>query len=137
MKKDITSRLDIELLVNFFYSKVKDDSILNPFFGSSKFIDWDKHLPLMYGFWDFILFNTENAYTGSVMAPHFKIHEQLPMEQVHFSQWIKLFTESVDELFEGTKAEEAKMAAKNIGGTLKYKILGSSGFKFDVVKQPD
>jgi hemoglobin len=132
MKPDITSRADIERLVNLFYEKVKTDSVLKPFFGSSKFINWETHLPIMYGFWEFILFSTDKAYTGGVMSPHIKIHEQLPMKPEHFERWLLLFSASVDELFEGEKASEAIKASQNIGSTLKYKILGASGFKFDV-----
>ncbi len=47
MKKDIESREDIELLVNQFYNKVNQDTLLAPVFSH---VDWPNHLPIMYNF---------------------------------------------------------------------------------------
>lgn len=122
-KADIQNRGDIELLVNLFYDKVKEDNMLSPVFNSRN-IDWAHHLPIMYGFWEFILFSKENAYTGNVMNPHFKVHANTPLNKEHFAQWLRLFTQTVDENFEGDKAEEAKSTARSIGLTMQYKVLG-------------
>jgi hemoglobin len=128
MKPDIQNRSDIEKLINTFYEKIREDEHMKRFFGA---VDWNHHLPRMIGFWEFILFSTPDAYTGSMMDAHFKIHADHKMEKESFAHWLDTFNKSVDELFEGTKAEDAKNAAAGIGATLKYKILGSSdrGFK--------
>ena len=58
MKKDITSKADIEMLVNRFYDKVKVDDLIGYFFTKVVQVNWDKHLPVMYRFWDNALFFT-------------------------------------------------------------------------------
>jgi hemoglobin len=40
-----------------------------------------------------------------------------------FHQWIKLFNESVDELFSGEKADLIKLKASNIATVMQMQIL--------------
>lgn len=117
--KDIENKQDIENLVNHFYVKLVKVEGINEFF---KHINWEHHLPIMVGFWDFILFNTPNAYMANVMNPHLAINERMTINPEHFEQWLNTFNESVNDLFAGPKAEDAKNAAFNIGATMKYKI---------------
>lgn len=56
MKKDIEDRKDIELLINSFYDKVKQDAIIGSFFTEVVQVNWEKHLPVMYNFWENIVF---------------------------------------------------------------------------------
>src|SRR5688572_4242998 len=100
MKKDITTREDIKLLVNRFYEKVNKDSLLSPVFSH---VDWPHHLPIMYDFWSSMLFG-DQTYRGNP----FQKHLPLPIKSQHFEQWLKLFTETVNENFAGEKAEEVK-----------------------------
>jgi hemoglobin len=129
MKTDIENREDIEKLINHFYSKVVEDKVIGTFFNEVVLINWEKHLPIMVGFWEFILFSTPNAYLGSVMTPHLHLNALKPLENQHFERWFSLFSNAVSELFEGPKAEDAILAAKNIGATMKYKIMGSASAK--------
>ena len=41
MKKDIQDRIDIEILVNNFYDRVKDDELLGRIFDKVMKVDWD------------------------------------------------------------------------------------------------
>ncbi|MDX2189848.1 MAG: group III truncated hemoglobin [Bacteroidota bacterium] len=134
---DIASKKDIELLVNTFYSKIKEDELLSDFFGKVVPIDWEHHLPRMVGFWEFILFSTPNAYTGSVMEPHFHVNEIKKFKIEHFERWIYLFKKTVDELFEGPKSNEAKEAAIGIASTMKYKLIGRTAPDFKVTAVDD
>lgn len=120
MRQDIKDKQDIEKLITTFYSKLIENEEMRVFF---KEVDWQNHLPRMIGFWEFIIFSTPNAYTGSMMQPHFSMHEKHPMTDANFKTWIRIFQETVDELFEGPKADDAKNAAFTIGATLKYKVL--------------
>ena len=56
MKKDIRTRRDIERLVDRFYDKVKADDLLGPVFNDVARVNWEKHLPVMYDFWDNTIF---------------------------------------------------------------------------------
>ncbi len=126
MKPDIQNRADIEVLINAFYAQVVKDELISTFFNEIAPVNWERHLPIMIGFWEFILFSTPDAYKGSVMEPHFHLHKLKALEGQHFERWLKLFAETVDSLYEGPKAEDAKQAARNIGATMKYKIIGSA-----------
>jgi hemoglobin len=114
MKADITSRVDIERLVNSFYSKVQADDLLAPVFSH---VDWPKHLPIMYSFWTFALLG-EIGYKSNMVQKHLG----LPIKPEHFNQWLSLFNSTVDELFAGEKAEEAKSRAYSMAVVIQVKM---------------
>lgn len=111
---DITTRPDIETLVNTFYDKVKVDPLLGPVFSH---LDWPKHLPIMYDFWASMMLG-DQSYRG---AP-FPKHATLPIGREHFEQWLKLFNETVDELFAGERATEIKFRANSIAQVFQHKM---------------
>jgi len=102
-KKDITTIDDIKVLVNTFYGKVRNDSLLGDIFNGVIQNRWPEHLEKMYRFWQTVLLE-EHTYYGRPFPPHAK----LPVEQKHFDAWLKLWHETVNEYFEGPKADEAK-----------------------------
>ena len=121
MKKDIENREDIIRMVNNFYEKVKPDKTISYFFSQVAGIDWEKHLPVMYNFWENIIFHV-GGYTGNPMKHHIDLHQKSPMKKEHFNRWIELFNETVDELFEGEKAEQAKLRALSIATVMQINI---------------
>ncbi|HYJ65707.1 MAG TPA: group III truncated hemoglobin [Parafilimonas sp.] len=121
MKKDIEERGDIELLINSFYDKVKKDAGIGYIFNDVAKVNWEHHLPVMYDFWESIIFNT-NSYSGNPMTVHAKLNKETPLLARHFKQWLHLFTTTVDELFEGKKAELAKQRAASIAQVIQIKI---------------
>jgi len=114
---DIKTLDDIKLLVNTFYSKVQNDPFIGPIFNEKIGHRWPEHLEKMYRFWQTILLE-EHTYSGSPFPPH----KHLPVEMEHFSRWMEIFTETVDSLFKGSLAEEAKLRAKNMAEMFNYKI---------------
>jgi len=44
------------------------------------------------------------------------------MTALQFNEWLRLFRSTVDELFIGEKAEEAKVRAENIARLMLHKI---------------
>ncbi len=121
MLPDITTRADVENLVNTFYDKVRDDATIGIIFNEIADVNWDTHLPKMYDFWEGILFGTGN-YRGRPMPPHFKLNETFPFQPEYFDAWLALFYATVDELFEGAKATEVKMRAMNIAAVMEHRI---------------
>ncbi|MBO6524122.1 MAG: group III truncated hemoglobin [Balneolaceae bacterium] len=121
MKSDITKRKDIELLVNTFYQKVRSNSTLGYIFQDVAKINWDNHLPRMYSFWASILLG-EHSFSGNPMQKHIALSKLTEMKEKEFSEWLLLFTETVDELFKGEKANEAKQRAGNIARLMFHKI---------------
>lgn len=123
MKTDIKNRSDIEKLINAFYDKIKTDTQIGYFFTEVAHVNWEKHLPRMYDFWENIMFSTGD-FVGNPMAKHKELHQKSKMTEAHFEHWNTLFDETVDELFIGEKAEEIKQRAANIAMAMMYKTLG-------------
>lgn len=117
MKQDILTLEDIKLLVDAFYDKVKINGLLGPVFNQKIQDRWAVHLEKMYRFWQTVLLG-EHTYFGSPFPPH----AQLPVGHEHFLKWMELFNETVDELFTGEKAEEAKWRAGKMAELFEFKI---------------
>ena len=118
--KDIVSQDDIQVLVNSFYDKVKTSEI-GFFFEEIAKVNWEKHLPKMYIFWESVLFATVK-FDGNPMGAHFPINEIIPIEKKHFAAWLTLWKETVDENFSGEMAESAKNKAENIAKLMSFKM---------------
>lgn len=122
MKPDIQNREDVILLVNSFYDKVKADDTIGFIFNDVARVNWEKHLPVMYDFWEAVLFFT-GTYEGNPMTTHRKLNDVVKLRPEFFKRWIALFTSTVDENFEGAKAELAKQRALSIATVLQLKSL--------------
>ncbi|CAD0002008.1 group III truncated hemoglobin [Flavobacterium salmonis] len=115
--RDISNIEDIKLLVNTFYEKVQNDDLIGSIFNEKMTGRWPEHLEKMYRFWQTLLLE-EHTYSGSPFPPH----KQLPVNQSHFDRWMEIFTETVDNLFVGKLADEAKVRAANMAYMFNYKI---------------
>ncbi len=122
MKKDIENRTDIESLIRSFYEKVKTDETIDYIFNDIVKVNWEKHFPVMSNFWENVLFYTGN-YDGNPVEIHQHLNRVVPLTAAHFKQWNKLFSQTVDELFEGTTAMLAKQRALSISTVMQIKIL--------------
>lgn len=121
MLDDITNRNDIVLLVDTFYGKVMINNVIGFIFSDVAGIDWSKHLPKMYRFWASLLLN-EQSYSGNPLRLHVNLSKLTEMSETQFSEWLRLFHETVDELFSGSKADEAKLRAEKIASTMMTSI---------------
>ena len=116
-KHDIATLDDIKLLVDTFYTRVADDALLAPIFTERLGGHWTAHLEKMYKFWQTILLE-EYTYNGAPFPPH----ARLPVDGSHFNAWLNLFTETVNSLFTGEKADEAKWRAGKMAEMFQFKI---------------
>ena len=123
MKRDIESRKDIQIIVDSFYLKVRNDTLIGHIFEDIARVDWTTHLPKMYDFWETVLFG-EKGFKGNPMEVHFKLNKTYPLEEKHFERWKELFDETVNERFEGTYAVLIKQKAASIAGLMLFKIKG-------------
>ena len=117
MKKDIQTIEDIKMLVDTFYDRIRDNELLGNIFNHIIQDRWPEHLEKMYRFWQTVLFD-EHTYFGSPFPPHM----HMPVEKLHFDTWIALFSKTVDELFEGEKAERAKWQGGRMAEMFQHKI---------------
>ena len=120
--KDIENREDIVLMVNSFYEKVNKDELISHFFSTVIDVNWEKHLPVMYNFWENIIFGSP-VYEGNPMKPHIALNQKSPMEARHFERWLELFLGTVDELFSGDRAEFTKQRAISIATVMQIKLI--------------
>ena len=123
-KRDIYSESDVKHLVDTFYAGVNADALLSPMFNDFANVDWQHHLPVMYSFWNTLLFGKMD-YKGQP----FPKHPALPIKPQHFDRWLHVFIKTVDSLFAGEKAEEAKHRAASIAHLFQYKMGFSSQVK--------
>jgi hemoglobin len=114
-KTEISSKADIERLVDTFYTAVLKDETLAPYFTHLNFVE---HLPKMVHFWSFVLLD-EPGYTTNVTERH----SGMKLTKAHFDRWVKLFHDTVDSMFEGEKARLAKERATILGWTMAAKHL--------------
>ena len=105
--KDIEDIADIELFVDEFYIKVREDELIGPIFSAVITGDWQPHLDRMYAFWNAALFNVP-GFKGNPFAKHVP----LGISQEHFSRWLVLFAATINHHFEGPMAEDAKHRAE-------------------------
>lgn len=123
--RDIENRADIFLLVNTFYAKVKDDAFIGPIFLEIIPNDeWGNHIEKLTDFWEGNLFFVRK-FKGNPMQAHRDVdaHFNHTIEQKHFGKWLEIWFTTVDELFSGTKAHEAKERARNIASVLFFRMF--------------
>lgn len=116
-KNDILEIEDIKQLVDAFYDRVRKDELLSQIFNERIEDRWPAHLEKMYRFWQTVLLD-EHTYYGAPFPPH----ATLKVDAVHFQRWLLLFRETVDELFIGQKAEEAKWRGQKMAQMFEIKI---------------
>ena len=110
---DIKGRAEVQLMVEAFYAKVLNDSILSPVFLEVAGIDIQLHLKTIEDYWCKMLFG-DQAYQRNTIAIHKKIHLESRFLKIHYDRWLSLFLETVEELFTGPVANKAKTIAKNV-----------------------
>ena len=121
MKPDIQTKDDLVVLINTFYDKVRSNETIGYIFNDIAKVDWEGHLPIMYEFWEGVLFHTGN-YARNPMVVHKALHTRHPLTPEHFGEWLRLFKATVDELFEGLNANLIKQRAESIAMVMQLKI---------------
>lgn len=114
MKHDITNSTDVELMVKTFYDNLLKNEEVKPVFIH---VDFEKHMPHMIAFWEFVLLDKE-GYTTNV----FDKHVNLPLKENHFAIWLETFEKTINELFEGENAQKAIFRAKTIAFSFQTKL---------------
>lgn len=127
MKTDIRNREDIAALVNAFYDKVRVNPQIGHFFNDVVRVNWEKHLPKMYDFWEGIVFGGSN-YSGNPISTHKEVHALHAFSKTDFDEWLKLFKQTVNEMYEGEKAELIKQRALSIATVMQLKVIHNNQF---------
>ncbi|CAL2063219.1 group III truncated hemoglobin [Tenacibaculum sp. 190524A05c] len=123
-KKQIENREDVFVLVSTFYDKIKKDDVIGEFFLETiPEEEWDDHLLKLTDFWETNLFFVRK-FKGNPIKAHRDVDANFnnAIQQEHFGRWLQLWFSTVDELFSGEKATQAKERARNIASMLFFKI---------------
>lgn len=92
---------NLNKMVVRFYAKIINDDLVGPFF-IEKLGDnlnnnlWKPHIELLTNFWASITLGEQN-YRGNPLAPHLQING---LERSTFEQWLNLFFETLDSIYE-------------------------------------
>ena len=120
-KRTLDTPEAVKFLVDSFYEKVQADSFIGPVFTDVAQVDWSKHLPKMYAFWESIILGN-NAYNGNPFQPHLIVNQKHTLTIDHFERWLKLFTETLAEKFTGDTAEQVRQRATQIAMVWNHKL---------------
>ena len=118
MKQDIQNRGDVFTLVSTFYAKVRENEEIGYFFNET-IEDWPVHLEKLTDFWETNLFMV-SKFKGNPQRAHKEVDAEFShsIEQKHFGEWLNMWFATIDELFEGERANIAKNRARNMAGNL-------------------
>ncbi len=121
LKKDIANRADIVALMNAFYGDLLKDVSISYIFTDVAKMNMEQHLPIIVDFWEMVLFQ-KGGYQKNVMAIHQKLNDLSPFQKHHFETWLSCFNRTIDSLFEGVVAEQAKQRALSIATMMQIKM---------------
>ena len=118
MLENKVTKENLNKLVISFYTKVLKDELIGPIFTDIlgkdlKNEQWKAHIQLLTDFWASIALG-ESAYTGSPFAPHVQFADRLSINA--FEQWLKLFFETLNTIYEPKLAQLFLARSKNIAG---------------------
>ena len=123
---DIETRDDVERLVRAFYSKAMTDPIIGFIFTDVAKLDLEEHVPVITSFWETVLLGGR-SYSGGAFAPHAVLHGKVGLKAGHFERWLKLWFGTVDELYDGEVADQAKVHALRVGQAFLRRLEGFPG----------
>ena len=126
MKHDIDTRDDCERLVRAFYERAFEDDRLGPVFVEVAQLDLATHVPRITSFWETVLLGAR-SYGGGAFVPHYELDQLTPLTPELFNRWVALWTMTVDMLFAGPVAEDAKRRAELVAGAFSKRLAELRG----------
>lgn len=127
---DLTGRADVRELLSRFYGRVLIDELLAEPFTEVRAKGLDAHLPVMCDFWETMLFRA-GLYQGSSLQAHRTVHRHHPLSHRHFVRWLSLWRDTVDAMYHGPVAEQAKILAGRIAWAMHRRLTGSDAPELD------
>ena len=120
-RRDIETREDCERLVRAFYGRALEDPIIGWLFTDVARLDLEEHVPRITAFWETVLLGAR-TYAGGAFRPHAVLHGKAGLKGGHFARWVALWRQTVDELFAGPRAEQAKAHAYRLAGAFRMRL---------------
>jgi len=105
---------EIALLVDRFYSAIRQHPRLGPLFEDRLAGKWDPHLERMNQFWRSVLLHS-GEYSGQPVVKHNGLPD---LEEDDFRLWLELFERTTASLFEADAAAAILTIARRIARSL-------------------
>lgn len=112
-RPDLCTTEEIRELVDSFYGRVRDDTMLGPVF-DAHIDDWPVHLEIMVRFWSSLL-QGSGQYSGTPMPKHVALPG---LNESMFHRWLELFHATTAGLANRDMANQADVLAKRIARSL-------------------
>ncbi len=124
---DVENAADLEAIVRLFYERMLKDPIIGFIFVDVVKIELDTHLPVIVDFWFDILFKAQQSppktrYHGNTLQKHLAVNELVSLKPGHFTRWLYLFSNAIDQLNQGSNAELMKARAELIAKSISAAI---------------
>ncbi len=120
---DIETVADCETLVRAFYGAAMTDPVIGFIFTDVARLDLEAHVPVITSFWATILLGT-GTYSGGAFRPHAELDRKVHLREGHFERWVALWTATVDGLFAGPRAEQAKAHGARVARAFHRRLHG-------------
>ncbi|WP_334190861.1 group III truncated hemoglobin [Noviherbaspirillum sp.] len=116
MKVSTITEAMIRTMVDRFYAQVRRDDVLSGVFNASLDGRWEPHLDRMVAFWTKVLMGT-GEFQSDVFGKHMALQG---IEQKHFSRWLMLFEQTVNDIYSPDDAQIVMEVANRIARSLRY-----------------
>lgn len=120
---DLATRDDVEELLRRFYGRAFVDDVLSEPFSELRESGLEPHLEVMCDFWQTVLFRA-GLYRRNALVVHRQLDQRHPLSTKHFDRWLKLWSSTVDEMYDGPAATRAKVQAARIAGAMHRRLRG-------------
>ncbi|MDZ4773194.1 MAG: group III truncated hemoglobin [Planctomycetota bacterium] len=114
VRRTIETRADLRELVDAFYLRLLADPRIAHLFRD---LDLAVHMPILVDFWAMVLL-AEDSYRSNT----FQKHLHLAIEEPHFAIWLSHFEATLEEHFEGERADLAQSRARSIAAVFRSKL---------------
>jgi hemoglobin len=106
---------DLHALLEAFYATITRDPLLGPYFID---LDMREHMPRIVAFWSTILFHT-GRYSDNAFRPHLAMPG---LTAAHFTRWVAMLDQTVNERFAGPTVERLKDYARRIAVSMQLRL---------------
>lgn len=129
-RPDLATRADVESLLRRFYGRVLVDDVLAAPFADIREHGLDSHLPVMCDFWETVLFRA-GMYQGSALRPHQSVYDRHRLCANDFLRWLSLWSDTIDQMFDGPVADHAKIQATRIARAMHHRLTATDSKELD------
>lgn len=127
MRYEVITDESIRRMVEKFYGRVRQDSVLGPVFEEVLHDKWDDHIARIAEFWSTIILRT-GSFQGNVFGKHMALDK---IREEHFVHWLSLFRETISETYCDDAAKRFLNTADRIAGSLQLGFFNERTVTFE------